>query len=639
MVIKTDTGTYPENLKVLQLPAAGGKYIDDLSGVEVLRFTDEHDGDGGSFSTTYSVWNAFNCDATRIWLFEQQGPYYVGNLNPATLERVGPLEEVVPARGAFVDYETAFWSFIDRDKAFILVDCQIWSYKPSTRQYSVVADLRSHFPAGARFNQLYISQDDNRFAAVVRSGSIGSGDYGIMVYEASSNSIKLDVKVNQINGITMGKDGKYVLLVREDAAGGQFYQQVYNVDTGTFEALVADLCNDCKFRELDAIHVAPETPDYHRFSRSGAPDYCIGHNDIGMDFCVGGDQWRGAFTARKMSAPHDVTMAWQYAKTGWINWHVSLRADNDSWALVSTYAGTLTSAGVQMEGPFVREIFQVGVKQPFLGQFRRLVHTRANYESPHYWYTPRATISRDGRLVCWTGNNNGEPGTSRTDIFIARIEPAPSEGIVPSPPVPAPTPTPTPTAPPIATITSPTDGAILSGKASVTATITNAEGIGDVFLVADETAVGTDVTAPYEFQLDTTQMQDGLHSLWIRAWQAGKAVDSARVRVTVKNVAAPPVEPPLPPPPPTITCSISAPASVNVPRNGSGVIAVTLQNVSGPTEVKVIGSDGQVTVSPLTWNAGPTSTVKQFQVKVKKQSRTITFSSGCGVAVVKVNVT
>jgi hypothetical protein len=78
---------------------------------------------------------------------------------------------------------------------------------------------------------------------------------------------------------------------------------------------------------------------------------------------------------------------------------------------------------------------------------------------------------------------------------------------------------------------------------------------------------------------------------------------------------------------------------VTIPRNGSGVIAVTLQNVTSLTDVKVIGSDGQVTVSPLTWNAGPTSTVKQFQVRVKKQSRTITFQSGCGVAVVKVNVT
>lgn len=50
------------------------------------------------------------------------------------------------------------------------------------------------------------------------------------------------------------------------------------------------------------------------------------------------------------------------------------------------------------------------------------------------------------------------------------------------------------------------------------------------------------------------------------------------------------------------------------------------------------GGDGQVTVTPLTWTTGPTATIKQFQVKVKRQGRTITFRSPCGVAVVRVNV-
>lgn len=105
----------------------------------------------------------------------------------------------------------------------------------------------------------------------------------------------------------------------------------------------------------------------------------------------------------------------------------------------------------------------------------------------------------------------------------------------------------------------------------------------------------------------------------------------------------PPVPDPIPipptPPPTPVPCTISAPASVSIRKNSSGSIAVTLQNVSGPTEVRVVGSDGQVTVSPLTWQAGPTSTVKQFQVKTKKQSRTITFQSPCGSVSVKVNVT
>lgn len=106
----------------------------------------------------------------------------------------------------------------------------------------------------------------------------------------------------------------------------------------------------------------------------------------------------------------------------------------------------------------------------------------------------------------------------------------------------------------------------------------------------------------------------------------------------------PPVPTPVPQPPPapTTPCSISAqPASIDIRRNSTGVIAVVLKDVSESVEVKVIGSDGQVTVTPLIWTANATSGSKQFQVRVKnkKQTRTITFQSPCGSVSVKVNVT
>lgn len=100
-----------------------------------------------------------------------------------------------------------------------------------------------------------------------------------------------------------------------------------------------------------------------------------------------------------------------------------------------------------------------------------------------------------------------------------------------------------------------------------------------------------------------------------------------------------PTPTPLPTPSPTPQpCTISAPASVNIVRNSSGLIVVTLSNVSSTVNVQVIGSDGQVTVSPLSWSAGPTSMTKRFSVRVKRQSRTITFQGPCGSVVVKVNV-
>lgn len=633
MTIKTDTGTYIENPRVLQLPPAGGRYVDDLADIEVLRFTDERDGNGGSFSTAYSVWDSFNRDCTRVWFFQQRGSYYIGKLNPDTLERVG-LDEVAPARlpdgtgAAFVDLETANWSNLDADKLFVAADCRIWSYRPSTRIYTEVANLTPFFPAGARFNQLYVSRDDNRFAAVVRAGSSGSGDYGCMVFELSSSTVKLNVSMDHINGITMDKSGRYVFLVREDQFEGQTKQFVYNVDTGAQETLVSD-------------------------ATTGAPDYCLGHNDCADDFVVGGDQWNGAFTVRKMSAPHGVGWAWKYATSinGWIlGWHVSMLADNPSWTLVSTYGGFLTrdaqgNSVTKLDGPFIREIFQLGVGEPFVGQFRRLLHTRANWDIPvrNYWASPRGAISPDGRFVSWTGNNNQPADTGRTDVFIARIPPAPTSTEPPiepptKPPVPPieppPIPTPPIVKPPTAAITAPANGANVKGVITVTATVTDAS---EAYLMVDDVISSMKTTAPYEFQLDTTKLSEGDHSLWVRAWSAnGVAGDSEKVGVVVANAVVVPPEPPQPKP-----CSITAPTSITIPRNSSGVIAVQLNDLTGPVTVSVTGSDGQVTVTPLSWNAGPISTVKQFQVKVKnkKQVREIKFQSGCGNASVKVNVT
>jgi hypothetical protein len=126
----------------------------------------------------------------------------------------------------------------------------------------------------------------------------------------------------------------------------------------------------------------------------------------------------------------------------------------------------------------------------------------------------------------------------------------------------------------------------------------------------------------------------GTDNFWYK-WTGNAWVQQTQTEPGTTPVPAPPPEPQ---PPPTVPCTISAPASVSIRKNSTGTIAVTLQDLSGPTEVRVTDSDGQVTVSPLVWSAGPTSTIKQFSVKVKRQSRTITFQSPCGVVAVRVNV-
>lgn len=96
-----------------------------------------------------------------------------------------------------------------------------------------------------------------------------------------------------------------------------------------------------------------------------------------------------------------------------------------------------------------------------------------------------------------------------------------------------------------------------------------------------------------------------------------------------------PPEPPLPPAPAPCKMTVS---ELTLPSWGSGVINVTLENMTGPTEVKAVSSSGQVSVSPGLKKVSGTSAVIPFQVSVKKKGGEITFSSNCGSQTVMVNV-
>lgn len=226
--------------------------------------------------------------------------------------------------------------------------------------------------------------------------------------------------------------------------------------------------------------------------------------------------------------------------------------------------------------------------------------------------------------------------------------PTPVPQPVPTPvPTPTPTPTPTPdpapipspdTSVPVIAITSPVEGATVSGRITVTTSVIDAVDIGESYLVVDGAVAVRTNAAPGSFSYDTAILADGNHSISVRAWKGGMAIDAKAVNVIVKNAVEPVPVPPVPPAPPPAP-SIDAPKSITVPRNGSGEIDVSFKNLTEPVAVNVSGSDGQVAVSPLTKVAQPPSSILAFKVRVKKQSRTITFTSSCGVVSVRVNIT
>src|SRR6266849_8659670 len=116
--------------------------------------------------------------------------------------------------------------------------------------------------------------------------------------------------------------------------------------------------------------------------------------------------------------------------------------------------------------------------------------------------------------------------------------------------------------PPTVSITSPTNGATVSGTISVVASASSSVGIASVQFLVDGANFGAPATtSPYTVSLNTTTLSNGNHTLAARAKDtAGNSATSAAITVTVSNT---------PPPPPTV--------SITSPTNGatvSGTISV-----------------------------------------------------------------
>jgi subtilisin family serine protease len=92
------------------------------------------------------------------------------------------------------------------------------------------------------------------------------------------------------------------------------------------------------------------------------------------------------------------------------------------------------------------------------------------------------------------------------------------------------------TTPPTTSITSPTNGATVSGTTTVSANASDAVGVTRVELYVDGGLVGSDSTAPYQIAWNTTTASNGSHGLQTRAFDAaGNVGSSTVVNVTVSN--------------------------------------------------------------------------------------------------------
>ena len=89
---------------------------------------------------------------------------------------------------------------------------------------------------------------------------------------------------------------------------------------------------------------------------------------------------------------------------------------------------------------------------------------------------------------------------------------------------------------PMVSLSEPSEGSVVAGRVTVAADATDDRGVARVDFFADGALLGSDNTAPYSLEWDTTNAADGAHELSARAGDlAGNSAPSSGVTVTVEN--------------------------------------------------------------------------------------------------------
>jgi hypothetical protein len=91
------------------------------------------------------------------------------------------------------------------------------------------------------------------------------------------------------------------------------------------------------------------------------------------------------------------------------------------------------------------------------------------------------------------------------------------------------------TTPPTVAITSPTNGATVSGSLAVSASASDNVGVTKVDFSVDGTVKASDTASPWGFSLDTSSLSSGTHTISARAWDAAGNSSLSSVSVTISQ--------------------------------------------------------------------------------------------------------
>jgi hypothetical protein len=379
--IKRDYGTYPVPPPP-PLPAAGGTVIDPTFETTIMRLTDQND--GPDCINAYSYWPTFNVNNTRLMIHNGRAPVLY-RFDPVNFKIIDKFIWNTPTPlGDTIGWEDAIWSGSDPDVIYVHdnIGLHLWAYNVATKTYTLVADLTSQYNRGDYLWQM--SKDvkhDNMFGFTHRDAAYNV--VGYLVWNRETNQVIYNVDTTHVDEVQVDKSGRYLVVKTGQQGAGAIESQVVDLKTFTVENLT-----------------------------DNGPDYSPGHSDCGNKTIIGADNWNNQITFRTLANPHSFNPLINFQNDWTQDFHVSMLANNEKWALISSYSPTTGTP----DGPFHDEIYQVATDGS--GAVRRVAHHFSIYGGDYY-ASPRADISRDGHFVAFTSNWGVEGG--RKDVFILKI--------------------------------------------------------------------------------------------------------------------------------------------------------------------------------------------------------------------------
>lgn len=375
----TDTGVY-DPPEVPELTEAGQTVVDATFGTTVLRVTDEDDDATGCLHA-YSYWPTLNADSSRFVLYCHATGLLLYDFDWETLSlsKQGALFTSRTPEGGTPSWSDVFWSGSDPDVLFAHDGTRLYSYDVTTSSFELLRDFSDELGDRETIKQMSRSEDDDVFAW--HTHDFDAASQGYLAWRRSTDEVLVRETGAIIDEVQLDKGGDWLLVKTGRQGAGVVSDQVVNLATGDVEDLL-----------------------------DNEPDYAPGHGDNGYGYVIGHDNWTNRLTRREFSAPHDVSTVLSFGSDWSFDYHVSLRARDEDWAVVSPYSYTERSSGV-----FHEEIFQL--RTDGSGQVRRLAHHHGRYAD--YYDSPRANISADGCFVTFTSRWGG---TERQDVYMLSLK-------------------------------------------------------------------------------------------------------------------------------------------------------------------------------------------------------------------------